>query len=492
MGKVSVIGSGFSGLSTAAFLAKDGHQVSIFEKNSTIGGRARQFSADGFVFDMGPSWYWMADVFEKFFHQFGKKPSDYFELIQLNPGFQIIFNQDTTMEISSDWDAVCELFEHFEKGSSSKLNAFMKEAEYKYDIGINQLVYEPGLSLIEVCKSEIFLNVFKLQVFTSYRKHVAKYFKNPYLRSLLEFPVLFLGTAPNQTPALYSLMTYSGIKKGTFYPMGGFGKVIEGFKQICLDQGVSIHTDEEVQSVTIKDRKIQSIQTKKGEYDTDVLIGSADYSHVDGKILPKEYSNYSSSYWKNRTFSPSSLLFYLGVNKKIDKLIHHNLFFDEDIEQHTDEIYKDPQWPKQPLFYVCCPSKTDPEVAPAGMENLFFLMPIAPGLMDTNDIREKYFNIMIKRLEKYTNQSIEDAIVYKRSYCVNDFVDDYNAYKGNAYGLANTLMQTANLKPKIINKKLSNLFYTGQLTVPGPGVPPSIISGQVVAKHIVDSNLLSL
>lgn len=492
MGKVSVIGSGFSGLSTAAFLAKDGHEVSIFEKNDTIGGRARQFSADGFVFDMGPSWYWMADVFEKFFHQFGKKPSDYFDLVQLDPGFQIIFDQDHTMEISSDWDAICELFERFEKGSSSKLNAFMKEAQYKYDIGINQLVYEPGLSLAEVCKPEIFLNVFKLQVFTSYRSHVAKYFKNPYLKSLLEFPVLFLGTAPHQTPALYSLMAYSGIKKGTFYPMGGFGKVIEGFKQICLEQGVSIYTDQEVQSVNIKNKKIKSIQTKQGEYDTDVLIGSADYSHVDGKILPKEYSNYSPSYWQKRTFSPSSLLFYVGVNKKIDKLIHHNLFFDEDIEQHTDEIYKDPQWPKQPLFYVCCPSKTDPEVAPKGNENLFFLMPIAPGLQDTNEIREKYFKIMIKRLEKYTNQSIEDAIVYKRSYCVNDFKQDYNAYKGNAYGLANTLMQTANLKPKIINKKLSNLFYTGQLTVPGPGVPPSIISGQVVAKHIVDSNLLSL
>lgn len=492
MGKVSVIGSGFSGLSTAAFLAKDGHEVSIFEKNNTIGGRARQFSANGFIFDMGPSWYWMADVFEKFFHQFGKKPSDYFDLVQLDPGFQIIFDQDHTMEISSNWDDVCELFEYFEKGSADKLNAFMKEAEYKYDIGINQLVYEPGLSLSEVCKPEIFLNVFKLQVFTSYRKHVAKYFKNPYLRSLLEFPVLFLGTAPNQTPALYSLMTYSGIKKGTFYPMGGFGKVIDGFKQVCVEQGVSIFTDEGVQSVNIKDRKIQSIQTSKRTFETDVLIGSADYSHVDNKILPKEYSNYKASYWENRTFSPSSLLFYVGVNKKINKLIHHNLFFDEDIEQHTDEIYKDPQWPKQPLFYVCCPSKTDPEVAPEGKENLFFLMPIAPGLKDTKEIREKYFKIMLKRLEKYTGQSIEDAIEYKKSYCVNDFVSDYNAYKGNAYGLANTLMQTANLKPKIINKKISNLFYTGQLTVPGPGVPPSIISGQVVAKHIVDSNLLSL
>ena len=492
MGKVSVIGSGFSGLSTAAFLAKEGHDVTVFEKNKDVGGRARQFQAKGYTFDMGPSWYWMADVFDKFFNQFDKKASDYFELIQLDPGFQIIFENQKTLKLSADWSSIRDLFESYEEGSSKNLEAFMREAEYKYDFGINQLVYEPGLSLKEICKPELFTNVFKLQVFTSYRKHVAKYFKNPYLKALLEFPVLFLGTAPSQTPALYSLMTYSGIKKGTFYPMGGFGKVIDAFKEICLEQGVNFQTDEAVESVNIEGKNIQSIQTTKGIYDTDIVVGSADYNHVDSKLLPPKYRNYNDAYWEKRTFSPSSLLFYVGVNKKLDKLIHHNLFFDEDIEQHTDEIYSDPQWPEKPLFYVCCPSKSDPHVAPEGKENIFFLMPIAPGLEDTDKMREHYFEIMLKRLEKHTGQSIKEHIEYKRSYCVNDFVQDYNAYKGNAYGLANTLLQTANLKPKIINKKINNLFYTGQLTVPGPGVPPSIISGQVVAKHIVESNLMTL
>ena len=490
MSKISVIGSGFSGLSSAAFLAKKGHKVNVFEKNPNIGGRARQFEAKGYTFDMGPSWYWMADVFDKFFDQFDKKASDYFELIQLDPGFQIIFEQDKTMKLSADWSEVCEMFENFEKGSSKKLEEFMKEAEFKYDFGINQLVYEPGLSLSEVCKPELFTNVFKLQVFTSYRKHVAKYFKNPFLKSLLEFPVLFLGTAPSQTPALYSLMTYSGIKKGTFYPMGGFGKVIDAFKEICSEQGVEFHTNEAVQSVNIEEKTIQSIVTDKRTFETDIVVGSADYNHVDSKLLPPKYRNYNDSYWQKKTFSPSSLLFYVGVKKKLNKLIHHNLFFDEDIEQHTNEIYTNPKWPNKPLFYVCCPSKTDPSVAPEGKENIFFLMPIAPGLKDSESVREKYFDIMLKRLENYTEQNIIEHIEYKRSYCVNDFVNDYNAYKGNAYGLANTLLQTANFKPKIINKKINNLFYTGQLTVPGPGVPPSIISGQVVAKHIVESNLI--
>jgi len=492
MSKISVIGSGFSGLSAAAFLAKAGHQVSVFEKNQHIGGRARQFKAQGYTFDMGPSWYWMADVFDKFFHQFDKKASDYFDLIQLEPGFQIIFDEQKTIQLSSDWNSVCRLFDSFEKGASKKLNAFMKEAEYKYDFGINQLVYEPGLSFKEVCKTELFVNIFRLQVFTSYRKHVAKFFKNPYLKALLEFPVLFLGTAPSQTPALYSLMTYSGIKKGTFYPMGGFGKVIDAFKDICLNQGVEFYTNEAVNSINIVDNRVISITTEKGKFETEALVGSADYHHVDNHLLPEKYRNYNNNYWQNRTFSPSCLLYYIGVNKKLNKLIHHNLFFDEDIEQHTNDIYKNPKWPEKPLFYVCCPSKTDSDVAPEGKENLFLLLPIAPGLEDSEELRTHYFDIMLNRLEKYTDQTIKDSIEYKKSYCVNDFVDDYNAYKGNAYGLANTLRQTANLKPKIINKKINNLFYTGQLTVPGPGVPPSIISGQVVAKYIIDSNPFKL
>ena len=211
--KYTVIGSGFSGLSTAAYLAKEGHEVHVFEKNDCVGGRARQFKDKGYTFDMGPSWYWMPDVFEKFFRDFDKSPKDYYDLIELNPGFQIIFPEAHTLKLSSNWNEVLELFETYEPGSSKKLILFIEEANFKYNFGINKLVYEPGVSLKEVCTSEIISNVFRLQIFKSYRKHVAKYFKNPFLIALLEFPVLFLGTAPAKTPAMYSLMAYSGIKQ---------------------------------------------------------------------------------------------------------------------------------------------------------------------------------------------------------------------------------------------------------------------------------------
>lgn len=483
---VAIIGAGFAGISAAAYLGKMNFKVDVYEKNSTIGGRARQITTDnGYVFDMGPSWYWMPDVFEKFFNDFGYKASDFYELELLDPGFSIVFGQDDVMDVPADLDELCHLFESIEQGSSIKLQQFLKEAAYKYKVGIEKLVYKPGLSLKEFLDVDLIRGVFKLQVFTSFSKHVKKFFKHPKLIALMEFPVLFLGAMPEDTPALYSLMNYAGLSLGTWYPKGGFGKVIEAMKTVAEQHGVKFHTGEPVSTLKIAGRKITGLSTTSHTRSYDAVVASADYHHVEEKLLGKQYRNYNESYWDRRVLAPSSLIFYLGINRKVDRLKHHTLFFDEDLKQHAKEIYKEPQWPSKPLFYVCCPSKTDPTVAPDGCENLFVLMPLAPDLADTEELRARYFNILMDRLEVYTGNSIRQHIDYKHSYCATDFVADYNSYKGNAYGLANTLMQTANLKPSLKNAKIDNLFYAGQLTVPGPGVPPSIISGNVAARQLL-------
>lgn len=488
---IAVIGAGFAGLSAAAHLAKLGFSVDVFEKNETIGGRARQFETEeGYVFDMGPSWYWMPDVFEKFFNDFGHKASDFYQLTLLNPSFSVIFGKDDVLDIPENYQELRNLFESIEPGSSEKLDAFMKEAEFKYKVGMENLVYKPGLSLLEFADTDFLKGVFKLQVFTSFSNHVKKYFTNPKLIALMEFPVLFLGATPENTPALYSLMNYAGLKLGTWYPDGGFGEVVNGMKKVCESLGVKFHLDNPVNELKIINKNVESIVTKDGEIHFDAIIAAADYEHVESKLLPEEFRNYSPKYWDSRVLAPSSLIFYIGVKTKVNRLQHHNLFFDEDLKVHAEEIYTDPQWPSKPLFYVSCTSKTDKNVAPEGHENLFVLIPIAPDLQDTEELREKYFNIVMERLETYCDQDIRVAIDYKKSYCVKDFIADYNSFKGNAYGLANTLMQTANLKPSIKNKKLNNMFYAGQLTVPGPGVPPSIISGNVAA-HQVNKHLNS-
>lgn len=482
--KIAIIGSGISSLSCASFLAKAGHDVTILEKNDRIGGRARQFVTDtGFTFDMGPSWYWMPDIFENFYRQFGYTTSDFYELVRLDPSYQVIWSKNDSDQIPASLIELEEYFEQLELGSSVKLRQFLADAEKKYQIGMKDLVYKPSLKWSEFADSRILNGLFKMHLFTSYSSFIRKYFSHPKIISLLEFPILFLGATPKETPALYSLMNYADIQLGTWYPMGGMFEFVKAFERIATEQGVKFMLNTSVTGINTSAGKIHSLNTSQGELNFDLVVSGADYRHTEQLLENK--ANYSDAYWEKRIMAPSCLLFYVGVNCKVPNLEHHNLFFDEDFETHAVEIYKNPSWPEKPLFYVSCPSKTDSSVAPEGSENLFLLIPIAPGLEDSEEKREHYFRLLTKRLEEKTGLDINPHIVYKRSYCISDFMNDYNAFKGNAYGLANTLRQTALLKPRIKNKHLSNLFYTGQLTVPGPGIPPSIISGEVVAKYVI-------
>ena len=485
--KVVIIGSGISSLSASCFLGREGYDVTIIEKNDSIGGRARKFQVDGFTFDMGPSWYWMPEVFENFYNQFGHTASDFYNLKRLDPSYRVFWKDDTFTDVPSNLEELKNWFERNEKGSSDKLVQFLKDAEIKYKVGMEELVFKPSLSLFEFANSKVFKGLVSMNLFSSFGKFIRSYFKNEKIIALLEFPVLFLGAMPNETPALYSLMNYADIKLGTWYPEGGMHKFIEAFEKIAIENNVKFILNQEVISFEKNEKKVYKVITNEGSFETDIVISGADYQHTDKKLLNGS-ANYSDQYWEKRVMAPSCLLFYVGINKKLKNVEHHNLFFDESLENHGREIYKNPQWPTSPLFYLCAPSVTDNSVAPANCENLFFLIPIAPDLEDNEQNREKYFKILLERLEKRTGNKISENIIYKKSFCIDDFKKDYNAFKGNAYGLANTLKQTAIFKPSMRNKKLKNFYYTGQLTIPGPGVPPSIISGEVVSKFIMNNH----
>lgn len=483
--QVIVIGSGFAGLSAASFLAKSGYKVTILEKHNQPGGRARQLNAEGFTFDMGPSWYWMPDVFERYFEQFGKKLNDYYQLYRLDPSYRIYWD-DEPMDIPASYEALQNLFDKVEPGSSKKLDKFLKEAAYKYEVGINKLVHKPGQSLTEFLDLDLITGIFKLDVFNSIKAHVTKHFSNPKLKQLLEFPVLFLGALPENTPALYSLMNYADIKGGTWFPVGGMYSIVNAMYALALELGVEFKFNESVEEIIIQNGYAKKVRTANNIFEADVVIGGADYHHIETQLLPPAYRSYSNEYWEKRVMAPSCLLYYVGLNKKLKNVLHHSLFFDTSFEVHGKEIYTTKQWPSNPLFYVSVTSATDKTVAPDGCENLFFLIPAATGLQgDTEELREHYFNMIVKRMEEKIGESISPHIIYKKSYAHSDFINDYNAFKGNAYGLANTLLQTSILKPACKSKKVENLYFTGQLTVPGPGVPPSLISGEVVAKEVI-------
>lgn len=482
--KISIIGSGFAGLAAAATCAQNGHYVTVFEKNHHIGGRARKFEAEGFTFDMGPSWYWMPEVFENFYQRFGHTASDFYQLDRLSPSYRVYFGKDDFVDIPSNLEEIYELVESIEKGAADQLRKFLKEAQYKYEVGMGEFVFKPGLSVTEFMDPRLMFSALKLNMFQSISKHIRQHFSNPKLIQILEFPVLFLGAKPSETPAMYSLMNYADWSLGTWYPQGGMHKIIEAMEAICLEQGVKIETDANVKRINTNGNRATGIEINGTEIPSDIVIGSADYHHVEQHLLEQKYRNYTEAYWDKKQLSPSCMIFYVGVKKEVANLLHHTLFFDTDFDKHLGEIYDTKEWPSSPLFYVCTPSKTDDSVAPDGYENLFILIPVAVDLKDEESTREHYFNLVMERMEQITGESIKQNVIYKRGYAHRDYITDYNGYKGNAFGLANTLQQTAIFKPSLRSKKLKNLFFAGQLTTPGPGVPPSLISGQVVAAQI--------
>lgn len=479
-----MIGAGFAGMAAATNLAHKGYDVTVIEKNQMPGGRARHFCAQGFTFDMGPSWYWMPDVFDSYFKIFDKSPSDYYRLTRLDPSYRIYFGEGDYQDIPADFSRLVEWFDRQEQGAGEKLHKFINQAAYKYEVGIRRLVYKPCRSVKEFISPKLLYDMLRMDLFSSFTAHVKKYFVDERIRKLVEFPVLFLGATPQNTPALYSFMNYADMRLGTWYPEGGMKEVVGGLYSLAKEKGVKFKFGENVLGMELEAGQVKRVKTERRDYIVDVMVAGADYNHVEQKLLPARFRSYSERYWESRKLAPSALLFYLGINKKLSGLLHHNLFFHEDFTRHANEIYNEKKWPSQPLFYVCAPSKTDPGVAPEGAENLFILMPAAVGLEDTEEIRAKYFNLLITRLEKITGEEIRKHIVYSKSYAHNDFIHDYNAFKGNAYGLANTLRQTALLKPSLKSRKVRNLFYTGQLTVPGPGAPPCLISGIVVANEV--------
>ena len=483
--KIIVIGSGFSSLAAACYLAKDGHDVHIYEKNATIGGRARQFKKDGFVFDIGPTWYWMPDVFERFFADFNKTPEDYYELIKLGPAYRVYFGEGDFITIGDTLEKIKEVFEEEEPGSAQKLQAFMDDAQDNYDIAIKDLVYRPGVSPLELVTPQTMTRVGKF--FSTIAKQVRKEFKNPRLVAILEFPVLFPGAKPSNTPAFYSFMNYADFGIGTFHPKNGMYSVIQAMENLAKSLGVTVNVNQNVSEITVENGQAIGVMSNNAFAKADLVLSGADYHHTE-TLIPKSFRQYSEAYWDKKVFAPSSLLFYVGFDKKLKNVDHHTLFFDVDFGLHAEEIYDRPQWPSKPLFYASFPSMTDDSAAPADKEAGIFLIPLAPGLEDTPALRQQYFDIIMERFERLTNQKVVDSVLFKESFCVNDFIKDYNSYKGNAYGMANTLLQTAFLRPKLKSKKLKNLYFTGQLTVPGPGVPPSLISGkltaQLIAKHI--------
>ncbi len=482
--KVIIVGTGFGGLAAAGLLARDGFDVTVIEKNEQPGGRASVWKKDGFLFDLGPSWYLMPDVFEKYFAEFGKKPTDYMKLKRLDPSYRVFFGKNDFVDISKDLDKNLKIFEKMEKGASEKMRKYLETSRYQYEVAMRDFIYKDYRHLTDFFKPKLVKEGIKLHMFDKLDSYAKRFFDSDQIRKILEYTIVFLGGSPFDSPALYSLMSHVDFDLGVWYPMGGMGELSNAMYKVAKENGAEFIFNSPVQKINIENNKATSIETNDREFTSDIVIVNADMAWSEMNLLKKEYQSYSNRYWNSRKIAPSAYLIYLGLNKKLDSLVHHNLYFDPNWEDHFSQIFKNPQWPDNPSYYVSATSKTDPVTAPKGHENLFVLVPVAAGLEHDEKIRNKYFDMIMKHMENLFGEDIEDSIVLKRIFAHNDFSDRYNAFKGTALGLAHTLRQTAIFRPQHKSKKVNNLYYTGHYNHPGIGVPMVIISSQILAKMI--------
>jgi phytoene desaturase len=486
--KVVVIGSGVAGLATAALLGKQGYEVTVLEKNPFFGGRASVYEKDGFIFDKGPSWYMMPEVFDHFFSLFGKRTEDFYQLKKLPIHYKVFFDNKKSYTIYDDLQKNIALFEKIEKGGGENLKNFLGQAKFLYEKSMNELVRLDYSSIFQLVKLDIVRFLFVSKLFKSLHKEIVKYFKSNDLQKILEFTTVFLGGSPYNTPAFYTLISHADFNLGTYYPIGGMYKIIEALLKLCQENNVSLINNQPVIGYQFEYNKITTVKTQKIDYSADIVVFAGDYHFNETKLLPKKLQTYNQSFWQRKTLSPSAFIIYLGIEKKIKNADHHNLYFNQSWEDHFQTVYQKKEWPKKPSYYVHIPTKTDLGMAPKGGETLMFLVPVAPGLDDDYDLRERFSEKIIAHFEDLVDENITESIKVKKIFAHRDFIDQYNAYQGSAFGLAHTLLQTAIFRPKNKSKKVTNLYYTGQYTNPGVGVPPCLISAQITANLINKEN----
>ena len=494
--KIIVIGAGFGGLSAAAYLAKAGHEVTVIEKNTWPGGRAQVVEFEGYRFDMGPSWYWMPAEHDRWFSDLGFDRNDYYGLTRVDPSYTVFYGTGEAkdprrrIDVPADYRKACAVFEKIEPGAGERLKSYIEDCGRKYRFAMDNYIYTNYRSPFDFLNLTSMKNLSTLNVFSSYRGMIRRYIQNPDLRKILEFPVVFLGSMARKTPAMYTLMNYIDFILGTWYPDGGFSGVAAAMKKVCDSLGVKFRFSTEAAGFVSEGREIGAVRLREGGAEKrlpcDFVLANADYAHVELDLMGKAERAAAVRSWNRKSLAPSVLNFFVALDRKLEGLAHHTFFFDSDWDTHFDAVYGKPRWIERPLFYIHVPSVTDPHVAPEGGEALYILIPAAPGLTASPDLRESFLRHTIARMEEHTGIDIAGHIVDSRSYSLGEFQSDYHAYKGNAFGLGQTMLQTAYFRPPNRSKSMRNLYFAGHYTVPGTGTTMSTISGRVAAMRIAE------
>lgn len=485
---VLIVGAGIGGLSLAALLAENGKQVTIIEKNSSPGGRARYYKEQGYTFDMGPSWYIMPDIYEKYFNNLGLNISDCYNLVRIDPSYRIFFKNSEKIDISSNLGENLKLFNTFEKNGGEKLKKYLEKAERDYKVAVDQLLMRDYDLLRNLVSGRLILDSLKLPLFGNIDDYISNIFTSEKAKRILEYSIGFIGGSPKNTPSIYYIMNYVDLNLGVWYPIGGIGKIVEKLFELCNKRGVNFLFNENVTKITTEKGTVTGVETSKENYKAEIVIVNADYPHSELNLLETSNRTYPKKYWDNKLFAPSALVIYIGLSKKIQNLVHHNLYLAGDWNLSFNILYDldDPEWPANVSYYVNVTSKTDPSISPKQGETIFILIPTPENFSDTTEARELLYKKILQHIEKIIGEEIIGYEKVKRIFGPNDFVEDYNAFKGTSLGLVHTLTQSAIFRPSHRSKKIKNLYYNGHYTHPGIGIPLVLMSSQILSKNLIE------
>ncbi|MFB6087882.1 MAG: phytoene desaturase family protein [Haloarculaceae archaeon] len=480
---VTVVGGGFGGLSAAAYLADAGADVRLLEQHDRLGGHAGVLERDGFRFDTGPSWYLMPDVFERFFGHFGRDPDDYYELERLDPQYRVCWKDGDSVTVEPERRNLREIFERYESGAGDAVAAYLDAAERNYDLAMDRVVYAGRNRFRDYLDTDMLPLAPRFRLFGSMDEYVRRYVDHPKLRQLLEYTLVFLGGAPHNTPALYSIMSHVDFNGNVFYPEGGIAGVVDALATLAREQGVTVETGVRVDSISGRAGAFE-LDTTAGTVESDVVVSNANPAHAERDLLAPDLRDHDPAYWDERTYAPSAFMLYLGVEGDVDPLAHHTLVLPTDWDPHFAQIFDDPSWPDDPAYYCSVASRTDEAVAPDGHHAVVVLVPIAPGLDGGPEIRARYRDRVLADLAANAGVDLRDRIVVEESACVSEFADGFGDPEGTALGLAHTLFQTGPLRPSH-RGGAPGLYYTGAYTNPGIGMPMCLISGEQVRDAVL-------
>lgn len=486
MAKVIIIGAGIGGLATANLLAQDGHEVHVFEKNDYLGGRAGRFEKDGFIFDTGPSWYLMPEVFDAYYKLLGTSAGQELDLIKLTPAYKVFSGTEAPITITGDLERDGLTFENIETGAGEQLKRYVAESKQTYRTSLDHFLYSNFENKAALLHKEILKNAgqFTKLATTPINKYVEQYFSNPRLRQIMEYPMVFLGSSPFSAPALYSLMSALDFDEGVFYPKGTMYSIVESLVGIGERLGVTYETLAPTVEIITQGGRATGIRLENGSVETaDIVISNADLHFTETELLKPNDQSYPEKYWAKKEASPSALLMYLGIDGKVPEFEHHTLLFADDWKGNFDAIFNTKTVPKPASLYISKTSQSD-ATAPEGKENIFVLVPLPAGIALSETETETLADSYLEQIRASTGVDLKARTITRTLFGPNDFSAKYNAWQSTMLGPSHKLAQSAFFRTPNKSKKVKNLYYVGASTVPGIGVPMCLISAQLVAERI--------